>query len=248
MLKPSWPILSFFEYQVYGDKDADGFYRGETCARVGLIPCNMVSEIQADDEEMMDQLLKQGFLPLNTPIEKIGKGKHRLHTLGLLAWLHPLCLLFLCRSIYILQLFTAPGDTFCVSVWMTLYNQYLILVTAFAANGDLQLHHSTYCFLSWLKKKLKKKRVLCPEIFLAQNTVPECGVCWAQCLRILCLGTETARPCWSQFVSVLAARPLPGFLWLSPVPEQCPRCSCSAGEAVSSSCSRAVLWQELQYQ
>lgn len=59
--------------QVYGDKDADGFYRGETCARLGLIPCNMVSEIQADDEEMMDQLLRQGFLPLNTPVEKIGK-------------------------------------------------------------------------------------------------------------------------------------------------------------------------------
>ncbi|XP_068510389.1 RIMS-binding protein 2 isoform X6 [Anas acuta] len=57
--------------KVYGDKDADGFYRGETCTRIGLIPCNMVSEIQADDEEMMDQLLKQGFLPLNTPVEKI---------------------------------------------------------------------------------------------------------------------------------------------------------------------------------
>uniref|UniRef100_A0ABM5F2S9 RIMS-binding protein 2 isoform X2 n=1 Tax=Pogona vitticeps TaxID=103695 RepID=A0ABM5F2S9_9SAUR len=57
--------------KVYGDKDIDGFYRGETCARVGLIPCNMVSEIQADDEEMMEQLLKQGFLPLNTPIEKL---------------------------------------------------------------------------------------------------------------------------------------------------------------------------------
>ncbi|NXO27473.1 RIMB2 protein, partial [Cisticola juncidis] len=63
--------------KVYGDKDADGFYRGETCARVGLIPCNMVSEIQADDEEMMDQLLKQGFLPLNTPIEKIERGRRR---------------------------------------------------------------------------------------------------------------------------------------------------------------------------
>ncbi|NWW40731.1 RIMB2 protein, partial [Panurus biarmicus] len=61
--------------KVYGDKDADGFYRGETCARIGLIPCNMVSEIQADDEEMMDQLLKQGFLPLNTPIEKIERGR-----------------------------------------------------------------------------------------------------------------------------------------------------------------------------
>ncbi|NXR26525.1 RIMB2 protein, partial [Cinclus mexicanus] len=61
--------------KVYGDKDADGFYRGETCTRIGLIPCNMVSEIQADDEEMMDQLLKQGFLPLNTPIEKIERGR-----------------------------------------------------------------------------------------------------------------------------------------------------------------------------
>ncbi|XP_037672995.1 RIMS-binding protein 2 isoform X3 [Choloepus didactylus] len=60
--------------KVYGDKDADGFYRGETCARLGLIPCNMVSEIQADDEEMMEQLLRQGFLPLNTPVEKIDRG------------------------------------------------------------------------------------------------------------------------------------------------------------------------------
>ncbi|EGV97145.1 RIMS-binding protein 2 [Cricetulus griseus] len=60
--------------KVYGDKDADGFYRGETCARLGLIPCNMVSEIHADDEEMMDQLLRQGFLPLNTPVEKIARS------------------------------------------------------------------------------------------------------------------------------------------------------------------------------
>ncbi|KAJ6656615.1 hypothetical protein lerEdw1_003502 [Lerista edwardsae] len=57
--------------KVYGDKDIDGFYRGETCARLGLIPCNMVSELQADNDEMMEQLLKQGFLPLNTPVEKI---------------------------------------------------------------------------------------------------------------------------------------------------------------------------------
>ena len=58
----------------------------------------MVSEIQADDEEMMDQLLKQGFLPLNTPVEKIGKGKYIRFTSNfwvLLTWLDPLCLLFL---------------------------------------------------------------------------------------------------------------------------------------------------------
>ncbi|XP_060105228.1 RIMS-binding protein 2 isoform X2 [Heteronotia binoei] len=67
--------------KVYGDKDADGFYRGETCARLGLIPCNMVSEIQADDEEMMDQLLKQGFLPLNTPVEKlVNRGRFKKST------------------------------------------------------------------------------------------------------------------------------------------------------------------------
>ncbi|KAM4808430.1 RIMS-binding protein 2 isoform 11-T13 [Rhinophrynus dorsalis] len=61
--------------KVYGDKDSDGFYRGETCGRAGYIPCNMVSEIQADDEEMMDQFLKQGFLPLNTPVEKIERNR-----------------------------------------------------------------------------------------------------------------------------------------------------------------------------
>ncbi|MEE6504441.1 hypothetical protein FKM82_005189 [Ascaphus truei] len=61
--------------KVYGDKDSDGFYRGETCGRAGYIPCNMVSEIQADDEEMMDELLKQGFLSLNTPVEKIERNR-----------------------------------------------------------------------------------------------------------------------------------------------------------------------------
>ncbi|XP_051777039.1 RIMS-binding protein 2 isoform X3 [Erpetoichthys calabaricus] len=57
--------------KVHGNKDTDGFYRGEISGRLGLIPCNMISEIQTDDEEMMEQLIKQGFLPLNTPVEKI---------------------------------------------------------------------------------------------------------------------------------------------------------------------------------
>ncbi|XP_056231928.1 RIMS-binding protein 2 isoform X22 [Seriola aureovittata] len=57
--------------KVFGNKDTDGFYRAEIRERVGLIPCNMVSEIQTEDDEMMDQLLKQGFLPLNTPVEKL---------------------------------------------------------------------------------------------------------------------------------------------------------------------------------
>ncbi|MBN3274976.1 RIMB2 protein, partial [Polyodon spathula] len=61
--------------KVYGDKDTDGFYRGEICGRDGLIPCNMVSEIQTDDGEMMEKLIKQGFLPLNTPVEKIERNR-----------------------------------------------------------------------------------------------------------------------------------------------------------------------------
>ncbi|KAF4073009.1 hypothetical protein AMELA_G00254050 [Ameiurus melas] len=58
--------------KVYGDKDADGFYRGESGGRHGYVPCNMVSEIQVDDEETRDQLLQQGFLSTETSIEKMG--------------------------------------------------------------------------------------------------------------------------------------------------------------------------------
>ncbi|XP_045889690.1 RIMS-binding protein 2 isoform X8 [Micropterus dolomieu] len=61
--------------KVFGNKDTDGFYRAEVRDRVGLIPCNMVSEIQTEDDEMMDQLLKQGFLPLNTPVEKLERNR-----------------------------------------------------------------------------------------------------------------------------------------------------------------------------
>ncbi|XP_068166353.1 RIMS-binding protein 2 isoform X2 [Antennarius striatus] len=57
--------------KVFGNKDTDGFYRAEIRDRLGLIPCNMVSEIQTEDDDMMEQLLKQGFLPLNTPVEKL---------------------------------------------------------------------------------------------------------------------------------------------------------------------------------
>ncbi|XP_069789662.1 RIMS-binding protein 2 [Narcine bancroftii] len=66
--------------QVHGTKDADGFYHGETGCRVGLIPCNMVSEIQADSEEMVEQLVKQGFLPLNTRVETIGVTERNRRT------------------------------------------------------------------------------------------------------------------------------------------------------------------------
>lgn len=58
--------------QVYGDKDADGFYRGESFGRLGYVPCNMVSEIQVEDEETRQQLLLQGFLSTAASMEKIG--------------------------------------------------------------------------------------------------------------------------------------------------------------------------------
>ncbi|XP_047229521.1 RIMS-binding protein 2 isoform X10 [Girardinichthys multiradiatus] len=64
--------------KVYGDKDTDGFYRGAIKGRMGLLPCNMVSEIRADDEETMDQLIKQGFLPLSTPVDKIEQNRRGL--------------------------------------------------------------------------------------------------------------------------------------------------------------------------
>ncbi|XP_077360967.1 peripheral-type benzodiazepine receptor-associated protein 1 isoform X3 [Festucalex cinctus] len=61
---------------VYGDKDSDGFYRGESGGRSGYVPCNMVSEIQVEDEETRAQLLQQGFLSSPASVEKIGTRTH----------------------------------------------------------------------------------------------------------------------------------------------------------------------------
>ena len=44
--------------KVRGDKDADGFYWGEVAGRSGYVPCNMVSEVQVDDERVAQELLK----------------------------------------------------------------------------------------------------------------------------------------------------------------------------------------------
>nr|XP_020480205.1 peripheral-type benzodiazepine receptor-associated protein 1 isoform X3 [Monopterus albus] len=66
--------LPFTEGQIIkvcGDKDADGFYQGESGGRLGYVPCNMVSEIQVEDEEMRQQLLQQGFLSTSASMEKI---------------------------------------------------------------------------------------------------------------------------------------------------------------------------------
>ncbi|XP_073472635.1 peripheral-type benzodiazepine receptor-associated protein 1 isoform X7 [Aquarana catesbeiana] len=48
--------------QVFGDKDTDGFYRGKHGGRTGYIPCNMVSELHIESEEVRRELLRQGHL------------------------------------------------------------------------------------------------------------------------------------------------------------------------------------------
>uniref|UniRef100_A0A673BS58 RIMS-binding protein 2 n=1 Tax=Sphaeramia orbicularis TaxID=375764 RepID=A0A673BS58_9TELE len=75
--------LPFSEGQiikVYGDKDADGFYQGESAGRLGFVPCNMVSEIQVEDEETRQQLLHQGFLSTAASMDKIGTSLTRSST------------------------------------------------------------------------------------------------------------------------------------------------------------------------
>lgn len=44
--------------KIYGDKDTDGFYRGEANGRMGFVPCNMVSEVQVDNEEVVAQQME----------------------------------------------------------------------------------------------------------------------------------------------------------------------------------------------
>ncbi|XP_071027333.1 peripheral-type benzodiazepine receptor-associated protein 1-like isoform X1 [Oncorhynchus clarkii lewisi] len=62
--------------KIYGDKDSDGFYHGELNGRHGYVPCNMVSEIQVEDEETRETLLQQGFLSTHANMEKIGTRSH----------------------------------------------------------------------------------------------------------------------------------------------------------------------------
>ncbi|MPC94991.1 RIMS-binding protein 2 [Portunus trituberculatus] len=54
--------LGFSEGQlikVFGDKDPDGFYWGEAGGLQGYVPCNMVSEVQVDDDRVAVELMKE---------------------------------------------------------------------------------------------------------------------------------------------------------------------------------------------
>ncbi|CAL8347485.1 unnamed protein product [Arctogadus glacialis] len=48
--------------KVFGDKDSDGFYHGESGGLRGDVPSNMVAEVPVEDEDMKAVLMQQGFL------------------------------------------------------------------------------------------------------------------------------------------------------------------------------------------
>lgn len=45
--------------KIYGEKDPDGFYWGEAANKRGYVPCNMVSEVQVDDEHVAEELFRE---------------------------------------------------------------------------------------------------------------------------------------------------------------------------------------------
>ncbi|XP_007536186.1 peripheral-type benzodiazepine receptor-associated protein 1 isoform X3 [Erinaceus europaeus] len=60
--------------KVFGDKDADGFYRGEGGGRAGYIPCNMVAEVAVDSAVARQQLLQRGYLSPDVVTEGSGNS------------------------------------------------------------------------------------------------------------------------------------------------------------------------------
>ncbi|OCT91484.1 hypothetical protein XELAEV_18014538mg [Xenopus laevis] len=57
--------------QIFRDKDADGFYHGECAGKTGYIPCNMVSELHIQSEDVQAQLMKQGWVTSPTLINDL---------------------------------------------------------------------------------------------------------------------------------------------------------------------------------
>ena len=49
--------------KVHGDKDADGFYWGEAGSSSGFVPCNMVSEVQVEDDRVAEELFREQSEP-----------------------------------------------------------------------------------------------------------------------------------------------------------------------------------------
>ncbi|KAM9001391.1 peripheral-type benzodiazepine receptor-associated protein 1 [Sarcophilus harrisii] len=64
--------------KVCGEKDADGFYRGECGGRVGYVPCNMVAEVAVGSPAVKRQLLQRGYIHPDSPKEGLGNGSFPL--------------------------------------------------------------------------------------------------------------------------------------------------------------------------
>ena len=62
--------------KIFGEQDSDGFFYGEAAGRSGYIPCNMVSELQVDDPEVVKQLLNDSS---NAPIKQ-GSNQESLNS------------------------------------------------------------------------------------------------------------------------------------------------------------------------
>ncbi|XP_019723289.1 RIMS-binding protein 2 [Hippocampus comes] len=51
--------------KVFGDKDSDGFYRGESGGLSGYVASNLVAEVPVDDHYLKHLLMRQGFIPVD---------------------------------------------------------------------------------------------------------------------------------------------------------------------------------------
>ncbi|XP_069188530.1 peripheral-type benzodiazepine receptor-associated protein 1-like [Procambarus clarkii] len=72
--------LGFREGQlikVFGDKDPDGFYWGEAGGHSGYVPCNMVSEVQVDDDRVAQELLKESETGRRRRDGSVGRRGHQ---------------------------------------------------------------------------------------------------------------------------------------------------------------------------
>lgn len=61
-----------FCFQIFGEKDQDGFFLGEINHRRGLVPCNMISEVHVNDPEIAAQLLEETRQP---PSQSVGSSR-----------------------------------------------------------------------------------------------------------------------------------------------------------------------------
>ncbi|XP_061536986.1 RIMS-binding protein 2-like isoform X2 [Phycodurus eques] len=51
--------------KVFGDKDPDGFYHGESGGLSGFVASNLVAEVPVDDRNLKQLLMQQGFIPVD---------------------------------------------------------------------------------------------------------------------------------------------------------------------------------------